>query len=185
METVVGRDPYTQFAILLEYPREDIRQKIDEAIILMSGYSNKYPPEIVESLQEFLKGVSDMSLDDLQGIYSYTFEMSSDFTLDLGHHILDGFKRAEYLVHIKTMYRNNEFPFDVFSRGELPDHLPLVLRFLGFVQNEDLKKDFMRDFIIKALEKLNKNFSKTQANPYSHLINAVYRIIDRDIKEVK
>lgn len=184
METLVGKDIYTQLAVLLEYPREDIRYRVDEAIILLSGYTNKYPPEVVVSLQEFMKGISDMPLDDLQGTYSYTFEMSADSTLDMGAHIYDGFKRTENLVNIKTMYRNHDFPFETLGKGELPDHLPLVLRFLGFTKDEGLKKDFEKDFLIKALEKLNRNFTKINPeNPYGRLINAIYKIIDRDIKE--
>lgn len=186
MNTLVGKDPYTQLAILLEYPREDIRAKIDEAILLFSADTNKYSQEIVRCIQEFMEMIADMSLDDIQGVYSYTFEMSADYTLDLGYYIYEGFKRADNLVNIKTMYRRYEFPFETYSRGELPDHLPLVLRFLGFVKDEVVKIDFMRDFVIKALEKLNKNFERSnQENPYGHLINAVYRIIDREVKEVK
>jgi hypothetical protein len=32
METLVGKDLYTQLSILLEYPREDFIERIDEAI---------------------------------------------------------------------------------------------------------------------------------------------------------
>ncbi len=183
-ETLVGKDPYSQLAGLLEYPGEDIRMKVNEAVNIISGHQ-EYPPDVMDSLKEFKKSVEDMPLDDLQGMYSYTFEMSSDYSLDLGSHILEGFKRSGNLVNIKTMYRRFEFPFEALGRGELADHLPLVLRFLGFVRDEEVKKTFRMDFVIRALEKLYKNFLNAQENPYRHLIIAVYKIIDRDVKEVK
>ena len=183
-ETLVGKDPYTQLAGLLDYPREDMRSRVDEAVNIISGHP-EYPAEVIASLKEFRKSIEDMTLDDLQGMYSYTFEMSSDLSLDLGSHILEGFKRSGNLLNIKTMYRMFEFPFESLSKGELPDHLPLVLRFLGFSRDEQVKKDFKVDFVIRALEKLHKNFLNNQENPYRHLITAVYKIIDRDVKEVK
>lgn len=184
METLVGKDLYTQLSILLEYPREDFTSRIDVAINIVGSLTD-YPQEVINGVREFKKAIEDMPLDDIQGVYSYTFEMSADTTLDMGAHIYDGFKRAENLVHIKAMYRRFEFPFETYVKGELPDNLPLILRFLGFAKDEEVKKDFKRDFLIKALEKLNKNFSKNQDNPYYHIINAVYRLIDRDVKEVK
>lgn len=183
METLVGKDIYTQLAVLLEYPREDFRVRVEEVLNVISAFTG-YPVEILNSVKEFRRLIEDMPLDDLQGIYSYTFEMSNEFTLDLGAHVYDGFKRSDFLVNLKTMYRRFEFPFETFGKGELPDHLSLVLRFIGFVKDEDIKKSFKRDFMIKALEKLYKSFTKNQENPYSHLINTVYRIIDRDVKEV-
>lgn len=183
-DTLIGKDPYSLLAGLLEYPHEDIRGKIEEAVNVISSHS-EYPIEISDSLKEFRKEIQEMSLDDLQGLYSYTFEMSADYSLDLGSHILEGFKRSGNLVNIKTMYRRFEFPFEVLGKGELADHLPLVLRFLGFIRDEQVKKEFRTDFVIRALEKLYRNFLNARENPFRHLITAVYKIIDRDVKEVK
>lgn len=182
METLVGKDVYTQLAALFEYPTDNIVSRVDEVIANIRGVEN-LPQEVVPSIQEFRKAIESMPIDEVQVIYSYTFEMSSDFTLDMGAHIYDGFKRSDNLVNIKTMYRRFEFPFETLGKGELPDHLPLILRFLGFVKGEEVKGDFEKDFLIKSLEKLYKNFTKRQDNPYHHVINAVYRLIDRDVKE--
>ena len=184
METLVGKEIYSHLATLLDYPGKDIAAKIEEAINMLSGHS-EYSPEVSNSLKEFKKEAAEMPLDDLQGIYSYTFEMSADCSLDLGSHILEGFKRSQNLLDIKTMYRRFEFPFEALSKGELPDHLPLVLRFLAFIKDEEVKKDFRRDFLIRAVEKLYKNFLNSQENPYRHLITVVYKVIDTDVKEVK
>lgn len=183
-ETLLGKDPYSLLAGLLDYPHEEMQGKIEEAINIISGHP-EYPEEVSDSLRQFKKELTEMSLDDLQGVYSYTFEMSSDYSLDLGSHILEGFKRSGNLVNIKTMFRRFEFPYESLSKGELPDHLPLVLRFLAYVKDEQVKKDFRRDFVIRALEKLYKNFQHNQENPYRHIITAVYKVIDRDVKEVK
>lgn len=184
MEALVGKDLYTQLASLFDYPSDkDIYvSKVDEVINNISSMGD-LPPDMMTAVQTFKKAIEALPIDELQVIYSYTFEMSSDFTLDMGSHIYDGFKRSDNLVNIKTMYRRYEFPFETLGKGELPDHLPLVLRFLGFVKDEGLKRDFEKDFLIKSLEKLYKNFMKRHDNPYHHVINAVYKVIDRDVKE--
>lgn len=182
MTTLVGNDLYTQLGSLIEYPRMDVRPKVDAVIDLIKG-NEKYQKEIADALEDFRKGILDMPLDELQGVYTYTFEMSSDYSLDLGFHLHEGFKRAENLLQIKAMFRHFEFPFETIGGGELPDHLPLVLKFLGFLRDEEAIKDLRINFLIKALERLNKNFEKNQKNPYRPLINAICKIIDKDIKE--
>lgn len=182
METLAGNDLYTQLGSLIEYPKADIRPRV-AAVIEMINSSAAYPKEVMDSLMSFKQAVAEMSLDDLQGVYSYTFEMSSDFSLDLGYHLHEGFKRTENLLEIKAMYRHFEFPFESTGGGELPDHLPLVLKFLGFLHDEAAIRALRINFLIKSLEKLNKNFEKNQKNPYRPLINAICKIIDKDIKE--
>lgn len=174
---------YTQLGKLLDYPVEAMNSTIEEAIKHLKA--DNYSPEITNELVEFQKKINEMDFDDVQGLYSYTFEFSSDLTLDLGFHTLEGFNRAENLVNLKEMYKDKGFPYDEVGKGELPDHLAIVIKFLGYLQDEDLKVDFRESFVIKTLEKLSKNFEKHQDNPYIHLIRVVYRVLDKDIKEVK
>lgn len=173
---------YTRLAELLEYPQEDIKLKVDECVKALVGLP-KYPTEAIDELKRFQKDLSEISLDDIQGVYSYTFELSADYTLDLGYHLYDGFKRSGSLSSLKSMYIAQGFPVDDFAKGELPDHLPIILHFLAMLQDEGLKRDVLESFVIKAMEKLNKNFHRNMRNVYHHLISAIYRIIDKDVKE--
>jgi hypothetical protein len=50
------------------------------------------------------------------------------------------------------------------------------------LDDEELLKNFRETFLIKALEKLQKSFERNKKNLYWHVINAVYRIIDKDVK---
>lgn len=184
MGTVMEKNLYVHLAELLEYPQEDIKLKTEECVKALSN-SVEYPPEVVEELKKFQKDLDRMPLDDLQGVFSYTFELTSDFTMDMGYHVYDGFKRSNNLSAVKAMYRDHGFPYEEFAKGELPDHLPVLLRFLGFLQDSELKKNFRESFVIIAMEKLNKNFEKNRKNIYSHLMSAIYRVLEKDVKEVK
>ena len=184
MMSVREKSLYESFADLLGFPREDIKLRVQACTKAIAEHA-EYPPEALQEMKHFGSELEKLTIDDLQGIYSYTFELTSEYTLDLGHYLYDGFKRSNYLASLKAMYRENEFPFDEVALGELPDHLPVLLRFLSVVKEEDLKKDVRESFVIMALEKLNKNFERTSSNVYSHLINSIYRVIDKDVKEVR
>lgn len=180
--TVDEKTVYGAFADLVKYPHEDIKGLTRELIDTLR-VEPSYPQEVVEELRRFQQRISDMPLDDIQGIYSYTFEFSADQTLDLGHHLYEGFKRSNNLVHIKEMYRAHGFPFDAVSKGELPDNLPIVLEFLAMVKDEETKKEFREGFLIKALEKLGKNLENMEDNLYRPVITALLMVIDKDVKE--
>lgn len=182
MTSVMEKNLYTRLADLLEYPKEDIKLKVEECIKALLADPTQ-PSEAVDELKLFLKEVENTPLDDLQGVYSYTFELSTEFTLDLGSHLFEGFKRANMLASLKAMYRENGFPFAEIAKGELPDRLPVLLNFLGFSKNEELKKDIRHTFVIMALEKLRKNFERSKGSMYKHLINSIYRVLEKDVKE--
>jgi len=173
---------YMLFASLLTYPKEDIKEVAAECIDILSSGSD-YSKDAVNEVKIFLEEASKMPLDDLEGIYSYTFELSADHTLDLAFHLFDGFKRSNVLVSIKQMYKANAFPYDRLAKGELPDNLTVVLRFLSSLEDQELKKDFRENMLIKALEKLSKGFASHKENIYGNIIKALLLVIDSDVKK--
>ncbi|MCP3676100.1 MAG: hypothetical protein GY721_00475 [Deltaproteobacteria bacterium] len=183
MQLVLEKGLYSQFAVILEYPHENIAGLIKGCIKLIED-APQYPPLAKERMEACLEKVEGMSLDDLQGIFSYSCEMAADTTLELGYFMFEGFKRTNNLVNIKEMYKDQEFPFDEIAKGELPDRLPIVLRFLEFCKPQDLKKDFRESFVAAGLEKLKKNYDKIRNNPYGDIINALYEVIVKDVQGV-
>lgn len=171
---------YVLLGEVLRFPKEDVRPAVDECIKIIA--EGAYPDDVTSELRNFRKDLEKLSLEELQELYSYTFELVSDTTLDLGYYLYDGFRRGTKLQTIKAMYRENGFPYEDASKGELPDNLSVALLFLGYLENEELRKDFTTTFVIQALEKLYRNF-QTKKNAYRHLINAIYKILDKDIKE--
>ncbi len=173
---------YKLFASLLSYPKEDIKDVVAECVKALSN-DPEYSKEAVKEIEVFAKEVSKLPLDDIEGIYSYTFELSADHTLDLAFHLFDGFKRSNVLVSIKEMYKANGFPYDRYSKGELPDNLTVILRFLADLDDQELKKDFRENMVIKALEKLSKGFDAHKENVYGNIIKALLLVIDTDVKK--
>ncbi len=184
MIVVTENKLYTIFAKLFTYPWDDLTPEIEECEKALLDRP-EYPEKAVEELRAFAKKAKDIPLDDLQGEYSYTFEISTgDFTLDLGYHLLDGFKRANNLLYLKETYREHGFPVEEVTKGELPDNLTVILKFLDFVKDERVRNELRENFLIKALEKLAKNFENKKDNLYYHLIQSLLAIVDVDVKAV-
>ncbi len=170
---------------MFQYPKEDINtlvQECKESLLNQNQYSKELKGSMLKLLEEFQSNVESMTLDDLEGVYSYTFELTSEYTMDLGHHLLDGFKRSNSLATIKAMYRENEFPYAEEAKGELPDNLVVILKFLDSLRDEDLKKNFREDFLIKGLEKLSKNFDGNKKNAYYPLVKMIQKVIEADVR---
>jgi len=183
VQVILEKGLYSQLAVMFEYPQENI-VGVTRGCIKMLEDAPEYPPQAKEEVEKFLEKIEGMSLDDLQGIFSYTCEMNADTTLELGYFLYEGFKRTNNLVNLKVMYKDQDFPFDEIAQGELPDRLPIVLRFLDFVEDEKLKKDFRESFAVMGIDKLKKNFEKKPDNPYGNLINAVLFVVETDVKGV-
>lgn len=183
MANNVDGNIYTKVAELLPFPGENIKDLVQECIDALLDHPF-YPVEALREIESFKEAIDKISLDDLQGIYSYTFEFSSDYSLDLGYHIYEGFKRSNNLVSLKVMYKSHGFPFDEIAKGELPDNLPVFLKFMDFEKNEVLKKDLREGLLIKGLEALNKNFERHEKGEYAHLIKAILIIVDADVKRL-
>ena len=181
-EKIELRKLYTNLGVILRYPHEDVRPLVGDCIDIVTR--GNYPEEVIRELNSFKKDVDRLTLESLQELYSYTFELTSETTLDMGYYVLEGFKRARNLLTIKTMYREQGFPYDEIAKGELPDNLSVILQFVGYLDNEVLKKNFVKSYVIQAMEKLDRNF-QARKNAYKHLINAIYKILDRDIKDEK
>jgi len=181
--TADERSLYSIFADLFDYPSEGFKGVVQECIDALLNHP-EYPNEAIDNVRKFQEKVKDMDLDEIEENYSYTFEFAPDYTLDLGHHLYDGFKRSTTLLTIKTMYRKHGFPIDEVSKGDLPDKLTFVLRFIDMVgKDSPLGNDFRADFLIKALEKIDKAFEqKGMENLFSNLERALYIVVDTDVK---
>jgi len=177
----------TLFATLLSYPWDDVTGMAAKTIEVMVGHTS-YPQEAINEVKVFAEEIEKLPLDDLQGIYSYTFEIASgEFSLDIGYHLHDGFKRANALVSLKELYKSRGFPYDEVAKGELADNLTVLLKFFDFTEEESLRNELRESFLVRGLEQLNKNFDlkPDTETPYRHLLKALGLMVESDLKSAE
>jgi nitrate reductase molybdenum cofactor assembly chaperone NarJ/NarW len=160
----VASDPFDQISQFLEYPVEGLR----EALAEFPNRVRERFPEAASHLETYLKGTQDLSLTEMEELFTRTFDINPACTLELGW-ILYGqqYERGAFLVRMRELLRSQE----VEEKGELPDHLTYVLRALGKMP-EDEARSFCEKEVIPALVKMRAGF-EDGGNPYTSVIEAV------------
>jgi nitrate reductase molybdenum cofactor assembly chaperone len=156
---------YERLADLLEYPGANWCS----LIVSCGEVAAEEIPESSDALSIFREAVTNLSLNELQEVYTRTFDLSPVCALDIGYHLFgENYKRGVFLANL----RETEAPFDLGQEHQLPDYLPVLLRLLTKLTDEELRSALIVDCMIPALEKMLKTLSEGE-NPYRHLIAAV------------
>ena len=153
-------DAYEQLADLLEYPEVNWAP-------MMKAYANIDPPEPFES---FRTGIEELSLSHLQELYTRTFDLNPVCALEVGYHLFgENYKRGEFLANL----RQTEAPFDLGQEHQLPDYLPVLLRLLTKLEDEEeLRASLISECLIPAIGKMLAPLQDGE-NPYRYLLETV------------
>ena len=154
-------------AELLEYP--SLKVDIESCSELICNE----PANVANGFAEFRASVAGLSLNELQELYTRTFDLNPVCALDIGYHLFgENYKRGVFLANL----RETEAPFNLGQEHQLPDYLPVLLRLLTKLDDEELRSALIVDCMIPALEKMLKTLSEGD-NPYRHLIAAVRTVL--------
>ena len=144
-------DHYSLLSNLIDYPKEDFAELVRE----IQMFLNKHYPEQGKTLEDFTKFSESVSQEEIQELYTRSFEVQAITTLDLGYLLFgDDYKRAELLVNLSREHREvgNDCGF------ELADHLPNVLRLLPLLKDQELTGELIEKLIHSGLTKMIKEF---------------------------
>ena len=149
---------YERLADLFEYPAADWK---------VATYADLDPSD---SFTSFLNGVDHISLSELQELYTRTFDLNPVCALEIGYHLFgENYKRGEFLANL----RQTEAPFDLGQDRQLPDYLPVLLRLIAKLQDEELRSALITKCLVPALEKMIKAVNGGE-NPYRYLLEVVH-----------
>lgn len=196
---------YELLAALFDYPEADFLDHLAHARELVSG---RYPSAAAH-LASFaallpgggapLGGAERGDLDDLQELFTRSFQVQAVTTLDVGYIAFgDDYKRAELLVNLNRELRDAGLD----SGAELSDHLPNVLRLISRWTDDATMREFIELILCPALEMMifefraerveqrdalyRKHFkcliatSQVRATMYRHALMAVLEVLRAD-----
>jgi nitrate reductase delta subunit len=166
----MSKDTYPLFADLLEYPASKMIQQTDR---LLEQLKLTYP-EAAERFKKFAAASMQHSLERMQELYTTTFDMQPVCYPYVGYHLFgESYKRGAFMARLNEAYHAVGY-----SAGqELPDHLAVILRFLGLDsvnRQEDFCRSLLDEGLIPALEKMLKVFEEGSENPYFGLLSALH-----------
>jgi nitrate reductase delta subunit len=160
---------YEILADLHDYPVADWQLRCDECNALLNAENQSF----VSHFALFASETERLSLSDLQELYTRTFDLSPVCALEIGYHLFgENYKRGVFLANL----RETEAPFDLGQEHQLPDYLPVLLRLLTKLDEEELRSALIVDCMIPATEKMLKTLSEGE-NPYRHLIAVINMVL--------
>ena len=116
----------------------------------------------------FQAEMQTLNQNQREELYTATFDVAPACVPYLSIHLFgeENFQRGEFMAGLQARYAQTGFN----ARGELPDHLAVVLRFAA--QTDDRERRELVEFCLlgpveKMIEALN------EANPYRSLLEAV------------
>lgn len=157
---------YNVFADLLEYPEEPWFALRDHA-------AHSFAPEsvkVAEHVSAFCAATAEFQLYSLQERYTLTFDLNPVCALDIGHYLFgEDYKRGLFLANLSE----TEAPYALGQKRQLPDYLPVLLRLLAVLRDNELRGSLIAECLLPAIEQMTAALDKTD-NPYRHLVKAIY-----------
>ena len=142
---------------LFVYPDADTRSRVDAA----RGALEAEDPTLAHHLEPLTAAVDRSSVDDLEELFTRTFDINPACTLECGWHLYgEDYARGTFLVRMRGMLRE----LGVEESAELPDHVTHVLPVLGRLPTETADA-FAADRVLPALDKMLEGFKEAE-NPF-------------------
>ena len=164
---------YASFSDLLSYPTSSTLIQADGCLAQL----RESHPEAVTAFENFLRGLQKIELEKLKELYTTTFDMQPVCYPYVGYHLFgESYKRGAFMAQLNEAYH----AFGYSAEQELPDHLAVILRFLGLDSTNrsgEFCQTLLNSGLMPALEKMLKVFGAESENPYSGLLSALHLLL--------
>jgi len=167
------RHCYQILAGALEYPGPDFYTRLDRFTQVLTIQTSEGGAQFIG----FRRKVERLSVEKMQELYTQTFDLNPVCTLDVGYHLFgENYKRGELLAKL----RETEEPYEIGQANQLPDHLPVLLRLIEKLEDEELRMALIAEVLIPALGKMVEALGQTD-NPYLQLIEAIGNALNDEV----
>ncbi len=153
------------FAELLSYPVTDPAPVARRCRALASARGAGH-------LDRFIARAERARGHEMEEIYSSTFDLDPACAPYVGHHLAgETPKRGLFMARLAEAYRQDGFAWSA-GGGELPDHVPLVLRYLAAAPEGPSRRVVLEDALLPALGTMLDALSDP-GNPYRDVLTAL------------
>lgn len=167
--------PRATLAVILDYPGPGLTSHVARAVEQLAPVH----PAAAESMRQFLASIRELPLGRLQELYTMAFDFRPECSLHAGCHLFgDDPRRAVFLVGLAERFRGRGFP----AGREVPDHLPLLLRFASDAGPE--ADEIVADAVLPALTAIARELD-TQRDPYRHAVSAALRFLEATVPRAR
>jgi nitrate reductase delta subunit len=151
------RRTYGLFADLLDYPDSVPTEALRGCRELVASID----PASVPLLDDFQTYLLPATTGSLQEMYTRTFDLEATWHPYVGYHLFgETYQRSVFLVALKEHYER----FGFCEETELPDHLPVVLRFLSICDDQSLADEIVLEGLLPMLVKISAGQDRDDAD---------------------
>jgi nitrate reductase delta subunit len=162
MESV--RALYDALAGLLVYPDAGYCQRLAACRQALAAWH----PDAKLLLDRFAERVAALSAEELEELYTHTFDLNPVCSLEVGWHLFgENYSRGEFLVRMRQELRRSALP----ESAELPDHLTHVLAAVARMESRQADR-FTVTHLLPALQKMLKGLAGKDS-PYENVLEAI------------
>lgn len=168
---------YEHLATLFDYPTREYPRWVQSVYDLLAGryvIAAAHIESLAQALPSNGEPLSQEALDEVQEIYTRSFEVQAITTLSVGYMMFgDDYKRGELLVNLKR----EQDQVGIDGGTELPDHLPNVLRLLARWEDQELVEEFVVEILHPALEQMIEEFDVQRTAMRNELYRKHYKTL--------
>ncbi len=167
-----GKDSALEaLASCFEYPSVDLVSKLERAAEIVERQNS----EAARLIGRFRGFIASIPLGFVEALHAQIFDMEPACCLYVGYHVFgDTHRRGMFLAGLREWYGRYGFSVD----GELPDYLPVLLRFLSRAEEGPDKSELIQYCMIPAIESIARGVSDKKS-PYGDLITAIRLLVSR------
>lgn len=161
-----------QLGQMLDYPSQGYAQGIQR---LRQSVASAYP-SAASVLEQFNTICEQRSLSEMEELFTRTFDLAAICSPYVTGYIYgdENFDRGTLMAKLQEKYA--ELGFD--SGGELPDHLSILLRFAGWLDEEALN-ELISLCLLQPVTEMAERL-KDPDNPFYFLLSAVLVVLKTD-----
>jgi nitrate reductase assembly molybdenum cofactor insertion protein NarJ len=167
---------YNQYNFLSEmfrYPESDFPEKVRQCQKMLT----EHYPEAAETFAPFSKYVDEAVGDELEILFTRTFDVQPISYLDIGYVLfVEDYKRGEFLVNMKR--EQEEAGNDCGT--DLPDNLPNILTLIPKLENKDILDELIRLALVPAIDKMINEFKDARVELKLKVIKKLHKAIIRE-----
>ena len=163
----------SKFADILEYPDDAWRTCADQITASLPAGSL-----VAEHFAEFCDKTQGMSLIELQELYAQSFDLNPNCALEIGYHLFgEDYKRGAFLANL----RETQGDLELGQEQQLPDYLPVLLRLLLYLEDDDLRGSLAGHCMVPGIRKIIGAFK--QENPFVDLLKSILAALEKALSE--
>ncbi len=159
-----------QLGLLLDYPDSEFLLNLKMQVkSVMSSY-----PKTTKPLNTFLSKCKEMSQGELEELYTRTFDLAAIASPYITGYIYgdENFDRGTLMACLSENY--SQLGFDL--KGELPDHLSVLLRFSSWLDEEALN-ELIEYCLLKPVAEMVSQLNQGD-NLYFFLLSAINIVLN-------